>query len=110
VGPHIAKVYSALPEIGIKQVDFLSSIVGLDTEAIRRRASYLTGPDGVTIQRLHPIDVLKSRLRNLQSLPSKRNPVSVAQARLAVEVARAFSTRTSLRLAIHELFVRPSNE
>lgn len=90
VGPQIAKVYATLPGIGIKQVDFLSGIVGLDSEAIRGRASYLTGPDGVTIQLLHPIDVLESRLRNLHSLASKRNPVGVAQARLAVEVVRAF--------------------
>lgn len=90
VGPQIAKVYATLPQEGIKQVDFLSAIVGLDTEAIRRRASKLTLADGTVIQLLQPLDVLESRLRNLHALASKRNRVGIAQARLAVEVARAF--------------------
>jgi hypothetical protein len=89
-GPQIAKVYATLPEVGIKQVDFLSGIAGLDTEAIRRRASQLTLTDGTTIQLLHPLDVLESRLRNLDALPSKRNPIGVAQARLAVNIVRSF--------------------
>ena len=89
-GPQIAKVYATLPEHGIKQVDFLSGIVGLDTNAIRRRASQLRLEDGTTVQVLHPLDVLESRLRNLDALPSKRNAIGVAQARLAVSVVRAF--------------------
>jgi hypothetical protein len=89
-GPQVAKVYATLPEQGIKQVDFLSGIVGLDTDAIRRRASLLTLEDGTTVQLLHPLDVLESRLRNLDALPSKRNATGVAQARLAVSVVRAF--------------------
>lgn len=89
-GPQVAKVYATLPEQGIKQVDFLFGIVGLDTDAIRRRASQLTLEDGTTVQLLHPLDVLESRLRNLDALPSKRNAIGVAQARLAVSVVRAF--------------------
>lgn len=89
-GPQVAKVYATLPEQGIKQVDFLSGIVGLDTDAIRRRASQLRLEDGTTVQLLHPLDVLESRLRNLDALPSKRNAIGVAQARLAVSVVRAF--------------------
>lgn len=89
-GPQIAKVYATLPEEGIKQVDFLSGIVGLDTDAIRKRASQLTLADGTTLHLLHPLDVLESRLRNLDALPSKRNAIGVAQARLAVSVVRAF--------------------
>ena len=89
-GPQVAKVYATLPEQGIKQVDFLSGIVGLDTDAIRRRASQLTLEDGTTVQLLHPLDVLESRLRNLDALPSKRNAIGVAQARLAVSVVQAF--------------------
>lgn len=90
VGPQIAKVYAKLPREGIKQVDFLSGIVGLDTDVIRRRASRLTLADGTMIQLLQPLDVLESRLRNLHALASKRNRVGIAQAHLAVEVARAF--------------------
>jgi hypothetical protein len=89
-GPQVAKVYATLPEQGIKQVDFLSGIVGLDTDAIRGRASQLRLEDGTTVRVLHPLDVLESRLRNLDALPSKRNAIGVAQARLAVSVVRAF--------------------
>ncbi len=86
----IAKVYATVPEEGVKQVGFLSGIVGLSTQDVRRRTSQLSLSDGTTVQLLHPLDVLESRLRNIDSLPSKRNAVGVAQARLAVDVVRAF--------------------
>lgn len=89
-GEQVAKVYATVPGEGIKQVDFLSGIVGLDTKGVRKRAAVITMADGVTVQLLHPLDVLESRLRNLDALASKRNAVGVAQARLAVGVVRAF--------------------
>src|SRR5687768_17160014 len=79
-GGQIAKVCATVPEEGVKQIDFLSGIVGLDTDALRKRASHLTLEDGTTLQVLHPLDVLESRLRNLDVLPSKRNAIGVAQA------------------------------
>jgi hypothetical protein len=39
---------------------------------------------------MHPIDVLDSRIQNLALIPAKRTPAGVAQARLAIDVARAF--------------------
>jgi hypothetical protein len=42
---------------------------------------------------MHPIDVLDSRIQNLDLLPEKRNAAGVAQARLAVDMARAFIQR-----------------
>jgi hypothetical protein len=90
VGGQVAKVYVTVPGEGIKQVDFLSGIVGLETEAVRKRAAEIGFSDGVTVRLLHPLDVLESRLRNLDSLPAKRNDIGVAQARLAVSVVRAF--------------------
>ncbi|HEX2494870.1 MAG TPA: hypothetical protein VHK24_13950, partial [Steroidobacter sp.] len=60
----------------IKQVDFLSGIVGLDTEAIRNRASQLTLADGTTVQLLHPLDVLESRLRNLDRFRLSAMPLA----------------------------------
>jgi hypothetical protein len=89
VGGQVAKIYAKTAD-GIKQVDFLSGIVGLDTGAIRRRATAITLPDGISIHVLHPLDVLESRLRNLDTLPAKRNAIGVAQARLAVQIVRAF--------------------
>jgi hypothetical protein len=89
-GGQVAKVYATIPNVGIKQVDFLSGIVGLDTQKIRRRGSELELVDGVVVHVLHPLDVLESRLHNLAVLPSKQNAIGVEQARLAVQVIRAF--------------------
>lgn len=89
-GVQVAKVYATVPQEGVKQIDFLSGIVGLDTADVRKRASRITLADGVTINVLHPLDVLESRLRNLDAHPAKRNAIGIAQARLAVGVVRAF--------------------
>lgn len=85
-----AKVYEQLPDNGLKQVDFLSGILGLDTEDAKRRAVDVEVDPGVWVRVLHPLDVLESRLQNLLRLPIKQNAVGVAQARLAVDVVRAF--------------------
>ena len=85
-----AKVTKLLPGGGVKQVDFLSGIVGLDTARIQARAVEVRLPSGASLRILHPLDVLESRLRNLQSLMDKRNPVGVGQAVLAVEVVDRF--------------------
>jgi hypothetical protein len=89
-GVQVAKVYATTPEEGVKQVDFLTGIIGLKTADVQKRASEIALADGLRIRLLHPLDVLESRLRNLDSLPYKRNPIGIAQARLAVQVVRAF--------------------
>ncbi|HEY0682365.1 MAG TPA: hypothetical protein VGD45_08550 [Steroidobacter sp.] len=89
-GGQVAKVYAAIPSQGVKQIDFLSGIVGLDTDRVRARATQLVLEDGSRVHVLHPLDLLESRLANLATLPSKQNAVGVAQARLAIDVVRAF--------------------
>jgi hypothetical protein len=88
--PQSAKLTQRVGPHGVKQIDFLYSIHGLDTEAVQKRGVAVQLKVGATIRILHPLDVLESRLRNLQTLPSKQNPVGVAQARLAIQVVRAF--------------------
>ena len=85
-----AKVTKRLPGGGVKQVDYLSAIVGLDSVRIQARAVEARLPAGPTVRILHPLDVLESRLRNLQTLPDKRNPQGIAQAHLALEVVARF--------------------
>src|SRR5262249_49882951 len=89
-GLQVAKVYTAVPGEGAKQIDFLAAIVGIATADAAERAVDVELPDGATLRVLHPLDVLESRLRNIQSLASKRNPVGVAQANLALQVVRKF--------------------
>ena len=85
-----AKLTQRVGKSGVKQIDFLSSIQGLSTEAIRRRGVPITLKSGKTILVLHPLDVLESRLQNLSSLPVKRNVEGIAQARLAISIANRF--------------------
>jgi hypothetical protein len=86
----VAKVYRVLPENGLKQIDFLSGIVGLDSAQVAARGAEVETPGGALFRVLHPLDVLESRLQNLATLPAKQNAFGVAQAKLAVQVAGAF--------------------
>ena len=75
---------------GLKEIDFLGSILGLDTDDVRRRAVSVDLADGSVVTVLHPLDVLASRLHNLAELEEKRNEKGVAQAQLAISIAGAF--------------------
>jgi hypothetical protein len=88
-GGQTAKLFATTP-YGFKEIDILSAIVGLPTERIVARAVEGRLRTGMMVRVLHPLDVLESRLRNLQTLPSKRNPAGIAQAQLAIAVVRRF--------------------
>lgn len=84
------KVSHRLKDGGVKQVDFLSGVAGLTTKDLARRAVELHVPEIGHLRVIHPIDVLDSRIQNLHLLPEKRTRAGIAQAKLAVDVARAF--------------------
>jgi hypothetical protein len=88
--PQTGKVTQRTKSGAIKQVDFLSGVVGLNTKDLARRAIELEIPDVGHLRVIHPIDVLDSRIQNLHLLPGKRTDAGVAQARLAMNVAREF--------------------
>lgn len=92
-----AKLSKTVDGQGIKQVDFLGSVIGLNTERIRQRAAVLTLADGTQLWVLHPLDVLESRLQNLAQLPFKRTSQGVAQTGLAFEIVRCY-----LEEALHD--------
>src|SRR6185437_13447970 len=58
-----------------------------------RRAIEMDIPDIGRLRVIHPVDVLDSRIQNLHLLPEKRNDAGIAQARLALGVARGFIAR-----------------
>lgn len=91
--PQTGKVTHRTKTGGVKQVDFLSGVVGLTTKDLARRAIELEVPDIGPLRVIHPIDVLDSRIQNLHLLPEKRTAAGIAQARLAATVARAFIRR-----------------
>ena len=92
--PHTAKVTKRSAGGGVKQVDFLSGVAGLETRDLERRAVEVDVPEIGRFRVIHPIDVLESRIKNLDLLPHKRTSAGVAQALLAVDVARAFIRHT----------------
>ena len=74
----------------VKQVNFLSGVAGLTTKDLTRRAIEMEVPNIGHLRVIHPIDMLCSRIQNLHLLPEKRTHAGIAQARLAVDVVRAF--------------------
>ena len=88
--PQTGKVTHRTKSGDVKQVDFLSGVVGLTTKDLARRAIELEVPDIGQLRVIHPLDVLDSRIQNLHLLPEKRNDAGIAQAQLAIRVARAF--------------------
>jgi hypothetical protein len=88
--PQTGKVTHRLRSGGVKQVDFLSGVIGLTTKEISRRAVEMDVPGIGVLRIMHPVDVLDSRIQNLHLLPEKRTEGGLAQARLAIDVARAF--------------------
>ena len=88
--PRTGKVTHRTKTGEVKQVDFLSGVVGLTTKDLARRAVEMEVPDIGRLRVIHPIDVLDSRIQNLHLLPEKRTDAGIAQARLAVDVAREF--------------------
>jgi hypothetical protein len=88
--PQTGKVTHRTKSGEVKQVDFLSGVVGLTTKDLARRAIEIEIPSIGHLRVIHPIDVLDSRIQNLHMLPEKRTDAGIAQARLAVDVARAF--------------------
>jgi hypothetical protein len=88
--PQTGKVTHRTKSGKVKQVDFLSGVAGLTTKDLARRAIEMEVPGIGHLRVIHPVDVLDSRIQNLHLLPEKRTAAGIAQARLAVDVARAF--------------------
>jgi hypothetical protein len=88
--PQTGKVTHRTKSGQVKQVDFLSGVVGLTTKDLVRRAIEMEMPDIGHVRVIHPIDVLDSGIQNLHVLPEKRTDAGIAQARLAVDVVRVF--------------------
>jgi hypothetical protein len=88
--PQTGKVTHRTKSGGVKQVDFLSGVVGLTSKDLARRAIEMEVPNIGHLRVIHPIDVLDSRIQNLHLLPEKRTDAGIAQARLSVDVVRAF--------------------
>lgn len=97
--PQSAKVviygYGDRPANQYVEIDYLHDIIGFNFEEAKRmkaRAPLVVG-DKIEFQVMHPLDVIRSRVANLATLPSKRNEIGAAQTRLAVDVVRDWFRR-----------------
>jgi hypothetical protein len=91
--PQTGKVTHTLADGSIKQIDLLSGVIGLTTLDVKRRAIEMDVPEIGSLRVMHPIDVLDSRIHNLDLLPAKRNVAGIAQGKLATFMVRAFIAR-----------------
>lgn len=87
------KVTKKLPDGSVKQINLLDGVAGLAAGEVVRRAITMEVPGIGRLRVMHPLDVLDSRIQNLVLIPAKRTPAGVAQARLAIDSARAFIHR-----------------
>lgn len=71
-------------------LDFMKTLIGLDNQEIRDISVPMRFEGTPDIQVLHPIHCLVSRFENLHKLKNKRDGNGLTQARVAVEVAKAF--------------------
>src|ERR1700721_4219544 len=67
--PQTGKVTHRTKSGGVKQVDFLSGVVGLTSKDLARRAIEREGPNIGTLRVINPIAILDSRTQNLTLLP-----------------------------------------
>lgn len=74
------------------RVDVLRKVVGLDADAVRKRAVEVTHPQDPSLRFLvmDPVDCLVSRFENLRQIAQKRNEVGAWQANKAIAVCRAY--------------------
>lgn len=87
--PNSAIAYLKRPDGRILFIDFLRAIIGVSNEDINKTAVRATVA-GCDLMVLHPLLCLKSRLANLEKLPSKRNTNGQMQARWAIDIVRAY--------------------
>ncbi|MBK6638030.1 MAG: hypothetical protein IPH08_03035 [Rhodocyclaceae bacterium] len=89
--PNSAVLSWRSPESGkILTLDFLTGLIGVETESIKALAVEIQFAGQPTIHILHPLLCLTSRFENLRRLPEKRTRNGIAQARVAVEIARCY--------------------
>ena len=70
-------------------IDYLAQIVGLETRQIQRSA-VLVDVEGASLQVIHPVLLLQSKISNLYHLKQKRTQEGKEQARLAIVIVSSF--------------------
>ena len=74
-------------------IDYLAQIIGLETKQVQRSA-VLVEFEGASLQVIHPVLLLQSKVSNLYQLKQKRTPEGKEQARLAIVIVSSFLSAT----------------
>jgi hypothetical protein len=85
----VGQVTIPLSENEFLNVDVIDRIVGIDADAVRKRAVQAQLGD-VQFLVMHPLDVLQSRIENLAQLADKQTDEGIDQALLSVQVAKFY--------------------
>ncbi|WP_321820893.1 MULTISPECIES: hypothetical protein [unclassified Burkholderia] len=92
--PNSGKIAVDLPGLeDACEIDFLYLVAGLGSMEVLEKAVPMQ-IDGVTINVIHPLLLLESKISNLKQIPEKRGFAGQSQAKLAVEVAKRFLVNT----------------
>lgn len=97
--PNSAKITFTGPSGTKLLIDMLWNVFGLKDKEVRSLAISLAAGDMPAVSVLHPLLCLQSRCENLYGLSHKRTRISIAQAKVAIDVARAFVNETLARNA-----------
>ena len=87
--PNTATIVFVGPSGSKLMIDFLGTVVGLSADEVRR-LSVPIDMDGRLLNVMHPLLCLRSRICNLEVLTSKRNRNGLAQAKVAIHVAKMY--------------------
>ncbi|EUC14794.1 hypothetical protein [Paraburkholderia hospita] len=71
------------------EIDFVHTVAGLGAADVFDKAVRFS-LDGVELNVIHPLALAESKLVNVATIARKRNPEGIAQAGLAIEIARHF--------------------
>jgi hypothetical protein len=74
-------------------IDVLSSVVGIDSDDVRKHAIRATFPGdrSLTFDVMNPLDCMVSRFENLRQIADKQNEIGVWQAQISIDICRAFT-------------------
>lgn len=75
------------------EIDFVYLVKGLGSMEVLDKAVRLS-IDGIEINVLHPLLLVESKLTNAATIPGKRDQAGLAQAGLAIDIARHFIAST----------------